>query len=229
MADAWTDRLSEYLDGELSDVETARLKDHLSSCQECVDTLEQLRAVVGRASNLADTEPEADLWTGISARLRREAEPIPSITPRKGGQLRHRKFSFSIPQLLAAGIALMAIPAGSVWLALSGDPSMQGASFADVPDRGAATVLVASFDNPEYENVVADLERTLQERRSALDPNTIMVLERSLATIDRAILEAREALVSDPTNTYLSEHLSSYMERKVRLLRQATRIAVSAS
>ena len=114
-------------------------------------------------------------------------------------------------------------------MAVAGDRESEWPSFADVPDREAATVLMASFDNPEYAAIVEELERVLDERRDVLDPNTVLVLERSVATIDRAITEAREALLRDPNNSYLSDHLSDTMDKKVRLLRRVARIATAAS
>jgi len=53
-------------------------------------------------------------------------------------------------------------------------------------------------------------------------------VERSLATIDTAIAEARVALTSDPGNQALVEILSSNYERKVDLLQRATELAPSS-
>jgi len=51
------------------------------------------------------------------------------------------------------------------------------------------------------------------------------VVDRSLADIDAAISETRDALVSDPENTTLVDILSSHYERKVDLLQRATELA----
>ncbi|PYP99161.1 MAG: hypothetical protein DMD34_00150, partial [Gemmatimonadetes bacterium] len=40
MKDQWTDRLSEYLDGELAGSERTALEAHLASCGNCRATLE---------------------------------------------------------------------------------------------------------------------------------------------------------------------------------------------
>ena len=49
MSDQWTDRLSEYLDGELKGSERALLEAHLERCDDCQETLAGLRRVVMRA------------------------------------------------------------------------------------------------------------------------------------------------------------------------------------
>ena len=49
-------------------------------------------------------------------------------------------------------------------------------------------------------------------------------IEQSVASIDRAIRQARHALAQDPANEYLSRHLAETMKRKLELLRQAAAI-----
>ena len=50
MTDPWAERLSEFLDGELSPAETAELERHLLECSSCRSALRQLRTVVARLS-----------------------------------------------------------------------------------------------------------------------------------------------------------------------------------
>src|SRR4051794_39262488 len=67
MSDVWTDRLSEYLDDELSPGERVALEGHLAQCAECSATLADLRRVLARARALESTGPMTDLWPGIAA------------------------------------------------------------------------------------------------------------------------------------------------------------------
>jgi hypothetical protein len=76
-----------------------------------------------------------------------------------------------------------------------------------------------------YDATIADLQRTLEEGRSRLDPKTIRVLEKNLKIIDRAVADARRAVDADPSSLYLREHLASMMKQKVSLLRQAAVLA----
>ena len=46
MGDRWSEKLSEYLDGELLDPERVALESHLAVCNDCARTLEELRDVV---------------------------------------------------------------------------------------------------------------------------------------------------------------------------------------
>ena len=60
MNDRWTDRLSEYLDGELGAADSTALEAHLPTCTDCRATLEQLRRVVAQAQGLEDRPPTGD-------------------------------------------------------------------------------------------------------------------------------------------------------------------------
>jgi hypothetical protein len=71
------------------------------------------------------------------------------------------------------------------------------------------------------------MQRLLRRERSRLQPETVKVLEASLADIDRAIAEARRALARDPANVYLNDHLAESMRLKLELLRTATALTQS--
>jgi anti-sigma factor RsiW len=80
--DQWTDRLSEYLDDELSPSERALVEAHLKDCEACTAVLDELRAVTAQAVALPSTPPSVDLWPGIEARLERRAV----VTPFRGSR-----------------------------------------------------------------------------------------------------------------------------------------------
>ncbi len=220
MSDTWTGRLSEYLDEELSVPEQRALEAHLEECAGCRKALEELRLVTNRAAALQDRPPAENLWSGIAQR-------ISTAQPERRREAR-RRVSFSLPQLAAAGLALMLIGAGGAWVALS--PGMRGATTVAeqgaLPDDGLLAVAVA---RQGYDAAVAQLQEIIEERRAELDSVTVRVIEENLAAIDRAIDEARDALAADPANGYLSQHLAATMRRKVDLLRRAATTANATS
>ncbi len=229
MADDWTDKLSDYLDGELNEADKGSLEVHLSECEKCRTALEGLRVVVSDAAALEDRAPVSDLWTGIEARIK-QGEPSRAEVIEIGRPVKsRRRISFTVPQLVAAGIALMAVSVGSVWVAMSDTNGADNTRMFGTNGQGEEMVVLAGFDDPGYDAAVAELERVLEKERGRLDPATVEVLERSLETIDEAIAEARAALTADPGNSYLNEHLSATMNQKVRLLRQAVKLATAAS
>lgn|SRR5574341_292745 len=224
MTDQWTHRLSEYLDDELSAAERRQMDEHLGTCGACQETLEQLRAVVARAASLEDSGPERDLWPGVAERI---GAAGPAAGQAAGGGWRRLRLVLTVPQLAAAAVALMAVSAGSVWLAKPRRPIMQQAAVPSARSPATATIAPVSLVEGAYESAVRDLERVLAERRGRLDTATVRVLEQNLRTIDRAIAECRRALAADPASPYLNAHLAQTMKQKLELLRQAARLTAA--
>ena len=216
MSDHYIDRLSDYLDDELAPAERAVVEAHRGACRECSTALEELRAVVARAAALPARPPADDLWPGIESRLTSARNgQVVAFTPRSA-----RRFSFTLPQLAAAGIALMVMSGGGVWVLQHGGRATSMPPVAATNERPA--VVAAALLDPRYDEAIADLEHTLQAGRGGLDPATVRILEANLAAIDKAIAECREALDADPANVYLNSHLADARQRKLALLRRAT-------
>jgi hypothetical protein len=219
--DPFTDRLSEYLDGELTSEERAAVDAHLADCSECRTTLEGLREVVSNASRLQDTRPDDNLWSGIAARIAPAAQPRARVSPLR--RAISSRLSFTLPQLAAAALALMVLSGTLVWMARSGDPRADFEPISAQTEPGVTPAIAPdTFADPRYDQAVADLQRTLDERRARFDPGTVRVIEENLAAIDRAIDQCRRALAADPANVYLSAHLANVRQRKLSLLRKAT-------
>jgi hypothetical protein len=218
----WTDRLSEYLDDELTAHERRDVEAHLAGCAECRYVLDELKQVVARASALEARPPEADLWPGVEARIER---------------VHVRRFAFTLPQAIAASLAIALLSGAAVWMAV-GKP--QGLRYGNNPTTAAndatsgtqgfspasephhADVATVSYADAQYDAAVSDLEKALKEGRGRLDQSTIAIVEHNLQIIDQAIDQAKQALDADPANSYLSGHLVEARRRKLDLLRRAT-------
>ncbi|HEV2749343.1 MAG TPA: zf-HC2 domain-containing protein [Gemmatimonadales bacterium] len=221
MNDQWTDRLSEYMDGDLTPAERTALEAHLAACGACRGTLDELRRVVARARALDDRPPAADLWPGIAEHI-----GVVSLAARRARK--ERRLSFTLPQLAAAAVVLALFSAGSTWLVLR-----KGGTLPPVASPPATTPAMRNVGIPALDArtaaSVAALEETLARNRSRLDTGTVRVIEKNLAIIDRAIRDARSALAADPANAYLNQHLAQETRRKLELLRQAATLASARS
>jgi len=277
----WTDRLSEYLDGELAAPEQTACEAHLAGCGECARLLEELKAVAARAGSLPASPAPADLWAGIEARLE---TPVLQMRPRAAVREQWtRRWNLSSLQLAGAAAALIAGTVGVMWLAMphgtpapaapstrqelaaeprgsrpDEDSSITRRESADVveppaaplaaapaPERqgivrpsGPADASLASLDPDRnapiappdfglgrYDAAIAELEAALDAKRSRLNPETVRIVAANLATVDKAIVDARAALAADPASRYLNAHLASTMRRKVDLLRRLNSLA----
>lgn len=232
MSDQWSERLSEYVDGHLTDEEVRRLEEHLESCASCRQTLDELRAVVARARSLEDRPPPRDLWPAIEAELGGGgdgADVLELDGARRSRGARVRRVVLSIPQLAAAAVALLVVGSAATWAAA---PGLRGGPGEDVPgvsagEAGGAISAVsagAAGADPAMAREMAALEEALARHRDRLDPNTVRIVEKNLAVIDRAIRESRAALEVDPGNPFLEEHLEGAVERRLDYLREATRL-----
>jgi anti-sigma factor RsiW len=243
MRDEWTDRLSEYIDGELSDDERRALESHLAGCPTCAATLAELRQVVERARDLGPRPPEADLWPAISRRISAHSPVGARIAQFRARE--PRRLSLTFTQLAAAAVVLIAISSAIAWqiadrsAKASRDVDTAAASAAAVPDATAPEterdasaerhLEPVSLADADYDAAVADLERALAKGRGRLDKTTIAIVEENLTIIDRAIAQARDALAADPANSYLSGHLIEARRRKLDLLRRAAALTTETN
>jgi tetratricopeptide (TPR) repeat protein len=230
----WTDRLSEYLDDEMSATERAACDTHLAVCSACREALDGLQWVVTTARADADQAPPADLWPGVLQRMvpadagGRADVPQPDFASARSRAT--RQVVFTLPQLALAASLLIAVSAGVAYLAAGRVVSPPDATvtvvqaFAEPVMAPSADVARADFADAQYDEAVADLEKILADLRDELNPQTVMVIERNLASIDQAIREARAALDADPANTFLNSHLADARRKKLDLLRRATAI-----
>jgi hypothetical protein len=237
MHDDWTGRLSEYLDGELTPDERDAAERHLAGCDVCATTLEELRRVVDRARSLPPRALATDLWGGIAERIHARSAIDGRIVPLSTRA--PRRVSFTLPQLAAASVLLAVVSGGVAWrLGRTADlpPSLASAERRSLGEGGQVR---PSVDAPAdivriepvglvdagYDSAVADLQRALRNGRGHLDPATIAIVEQNLTIIDRAIDQAKQAVMDDPSNTYLTSHLVETRRKKLDLLRRAAALA----
>ena len=123
---------------------------------------------------------------------------------------------------MAAGIALVLLSAGGMWVALR-QPQPAGDAYTPGPGNAANAAVWHRTDV-----AIADLQEALARNESRLDTATVRVVRENLALIDRAIAQARTALNADPANAYLNLHLADTMRRKLELLRRINAIAAQS-
>jgi len=215
--------------------------------------LNDLKRIVARAASAVARPPQADLWTGVAARIESDAaSQRGTLVP--FAHRESRRFTFSLPQLAAAAALLIAVSGGLAWevaqrtgiadgvrdsrpnasgssrAADAGSPADVAPSFRPAGAEGTGASDFARVDtvgmaDAQYDAAVADLEKALKAGRDRLDASTIAIVEHNLQIIDQAINQARDALVADPANSYLSSHLVEARRRKLDLLRRATALA----
>jgi anti-sigma factor RsiW len=229
----WTDRLSAYIDGDLSTDDRAAMEAHLDTCGPCRRELEGLTDLIARAGALGELEPPRDLWTGIAATIG-AGSPVREVGTAKVIALpgaaqadreerpRRRRVTLSRPQLMAASVALIAVSSMVTWMAIDGRATRSGEVVASGVPASGPVAMVGDVPAPPagLADELSTLEDVLAQARASLDPNTVRILERNLGVIERAIDDSARALAQDPGNEFLSAHLERVYERKLTYLRE---------
>ena len=160
MSDGWSDRLSEYLDGELSPAEAGKLELHLRDCAACRQDLAELKAVVARLAAdpvLPADQPTDGEWQAIGRAI---------ATPRR---------RWMIPTAIAAGLAGIAV-AGA--LLRPGEP-------ARVQTGTVPAVYVQATG--ELEAILQDNKARLRPETVKALEASLVAIDSALAQAERAL------------------------------------------
>lgn len=233
MSSEWMDRLSDYIDGEMTPAERALVEARLAEDADLAAALEDLRRVMTQARALDDAVPRRvqQMWEGIAGRIGANVRDTttPAVTTPPGRRWwAVGRLSVSVPQLLAAGIAVMVLSGGGVMLWRGPTSPLDDAPLVDgVTPQGTSGVEAsfASVGATRLEHAVTDLEAVLEREREFLDPGTVRIVEENLAIIDQAIERSLQALAADPESDYLQGHLEQAMRHKLTLLQSVTSIS----
>lgn len=185
---------------------------HVADCAECRGTLQKVRGLMSAAHALPrDIAPPPEVWTALQSRVGRKPARAHSVSRwMYGGWI-----AAAAVIVLVAGLTLL--PSGQT----------QKAKATKLVPPAPSPVLLLAVER-SYAETVAQLRQTLETQQATLSPATIRVLERTLATIDTAIAEARAALADDPANQALVDILSANYQHKVELLQRATELSSSS-
>jgi anti-sigma factor RsiW len=214
--------LNDLVDGVLSAAPSADAESHVRGCTACANALAELRATVVAARELPDTvAPPDDLWGDVRATI--EARKVAHL-PSGAGLPQTSGWWITPGRLAAAAVVLIAATAS-----LTGVVMNSRSSAAVVARAQPSPTVSVSWQASEraFQASVLELREQLEVLHDHLSPETIVKVERALATVDLAIAEGREALLRDPANAALSELLASNYRQKIELLRRMTQLASS--
>ena len=213
--------LNDFVDGVLSPGATATAESHARECAACAATLAEFRSAVSSARALSpELAPPDDLWTDVKATI--EAGKVAHL-PLGGGRSTVKGFWVTPGRLAAAAMVLVAATASLTGIVMRSEAPVA------VSNGASATTVLASWQSSEreFQASVVELREQLEVLHDQLSPETVVKVERALATIDLAIAEGREALLRDPSNAALSELVASNYRQKIELLRRMTQLASS--
>jgi len=219
------DTLSALVEDELSASERATVERHVSVCPDCAAELGSLRELLSRARALPRAiEPPDEVWTDIRSELEHRTATRPIDSAPRGWWRRSSTWV-----LAAAALILVASSSAITAFVLRRAHDQEAMRTASSDDDRHPASLPATLALVEagYDGTARELQATLALQRHRLSPSTIATVERSLRVIDSAIVEARRALLEDPSNRALVDIFAANYERKLELLRRATELTSS--
>jgi hypothetical protein len=209
--------ISRSVDGELAGRRAARLERHLASCGECRALLEDLRKIVGGATELDAPEPSDRVWRNIRAGL-----AVADVKPLVEGISLERRplFGLGVPALRYAGVAALAVVLVVSGVVIGTRLGRQGTPAGS--DRGEKYTL-AKLDEAEghYQAAIKSLSEAFASEKGALVPQVAELFDRNLAVIDATIQACRRAVLEEPDDLQARSYLLSAYTEKVTLLDSA--------
>ena len=244
---AFEAQLPEYLEGSASDSALADAELHLAACEPCRSLVADLREIARQAAALPGIVPSRDLWPEIEARTQPRVLPLASAPARP---LRTRWRMGAIAAGLvgitvlstylltadrdgrtpavasSAAVAPVSTPASGLPAVAPGS-GIPAAAATGITPVARSVRPVRPEAGVTYASEISRLRDVLADRSNDLDPATIAILQSSVATIDSAIVQAREALRRDPASRFLTQQLNKSLERKLGVLRTAALLSPS--
>jgi hypothetical protein len=218
--------LSDYLDGRnvwMSDDEVEQIETHLTNCPACRNLKLEFSEIKNAACELPLHAPTPALWTRISNAIESETstenKPVREIQYASGwwNWLTSRKFTFSLPQLAAAGALATILIFGKVSGIFGANPEP-----LNLKDGQSALLL------PEEDKIKADLERLLQAvntRKAQWDSQRRAEFEQRMNKIDESLaLCRRSKLEGDPNDSGRQEMIRALYDEQRQLLEDVQRL-----
>jgi len=207
--------------GALGRDEVAALDVHLTTCVDCAQLMADARRLQAELRLIGTEGPSPQSWDRIAAQLtadpafQRAAPATPEHDARSRGLAWRWLAMAAMLVLIVAGSLLVLRHSLGTTPADTGMARSSGDSPADLVTSIEGELDLAAR---HYENAIAGLERIANESESPLDPAMMATLRRSLAVIDSAIDESRQALRTDPQSQLAQQSLFDAFRRKVALL-----------
>jgi anti-sigma factor RsiW len=178
MTDSWTDRLSEYLDDELTPAERAGVDEHLRGCAGCRAVLEELRAVTLRAAALRDTPPRESLWPEVARRIGHPGA-ADELAGRRGRPRLPLRWAAGMAAVLALGIGIgRNLPQDAQPAPVAASPRTDPYRVAAVEHIARSQALLTSF---QHSSADAQTEALVSHWANDLLSNTRLLLDSPAA------------------------------------------------
>src|ERR1044071_6322040 len=213
------EHISDYIDGLLELGEQVKIERHLADCEPCRAVRDDLLQIVHFSHQLPEHAPSGALWARIQSDI---AEEQPAGFLSRAGawwaQLKTRNFNLSIPQMVASAAALAIII--SVGVLITGrNVAQEQSTVAGIAEVNAHNL--QRLSNPDIQQLEQDVSRlseTIEQRKSAWNPELRAAFDRNMYYVNQSLAECRHQLNDNPSDDGSQELMLNAYREKVGLL-----------
>ncbi|HXU02724.1 MAG TPA: zf-HC2 domain-containing protein [Polyangia bacterium] len=215
------ERLSAFVDGDLSATEAAAVRAHTATCPHCTAALADLRAMVANTSALDAPEPPPTLWPSIEGALdHRERFAWLSIANWR---------PFALGALAgAAVVALVVVGLRGPHNGIPAGPPGAELVAASAAAPGAVVDPLLHEAEAEFAEAAAAYERSIGKLRALLareearwSPQERTRMAERMGRLDDAIARSRELARRTPGDSAGNEQLFAAYQQKIAFLAAA--------
>ncbi len=215
--------ISDYIDGHLDGEKKAALQQHLESCPQCQQVLEDFKNITERAHNLEEVSPSAQTWFRIKSRIEEGTETIQAPALEKRKWFDFLKVQPKWKYALSAAL-LLVIVSGGVILGLRYGKGIFGSM-----DPQQYTLSKLREAERHYQAAIRALDQAVSTQKGRLDPGVARIFQAHLEIIDFSINACRQAVFTEPDNLEARNYLLYAYNVKLKLLDEMAAIKSTSS
>jgi len=204
--------MGDYLEGTLAPEDADRLREHLESCADCQELLEDFEDIARQARELPRVEPSDAAWPAIlrGVRAARVDAAVPAAPRRTWFDA-----VFGRGRMVYAGAAALLILAVLGGIVLAPRPADRLAGLSDA-DR----FTLAKLEEAEkyYTLAIRALTEAVGAPGGGVDPQVAAVFDRNLREIDASIQACQSAVKAAPGDVAARTYLLGAYKNKVDFL-----------
>ena len=201
--------LNDYVDETLSAAERLELERHLAECDDCGDTVEEIRSLVRRAAELPDLPPARDLLPGIRRATQQDRAGF-------------RRWGALAASLIIVGAAAI----GTLLLQQRTGQSVAQAPAAQTTESSELTAMAELRAAEEaFTKAAQALLETLESRRGEIPQEALVALDENITLIDESIDEVRRSLNPDGDQVESERALTALYQQKMQLIWKVSRLS----
>lgn len=221
--DPFSEALSELVDGTLPADRRVEVQAHLDDCPPCRQMVADLRRLREAVQQLERRTPPDRVWARIATSLRAEGRSAAAVEPgehRDESRVTGLAGAMSRWGWLAAAATVIAAVGLTVWMARAPEapPARAEADASAVAPTVETVESELEAAEAHYLNAIAGLEQITEAEGDVLDPDVAESLQQTMALLDNAIAESRNALAEEPSSEPARASLFEALRRKVALL-----------